>query len=100
MIPQSPTPYTPIVYKPPATENELIDSMKEEVDEARRLAEEWELKYKEMQRQMEDLDLGRKLVDDVAGRRMSVNQDGVAMQPMQLQRMISSQSNVQEDYAG
>jgi hypothetical protein len=32
--------------------------MREEVDEARRLAEEWELKYKEMQRQMSDLEGG------------------------------------------
>ena len=32
----------------------------EEVDEARKLAEEWELKYKEMQRQMADLDMARR----------------------------------------
>ena len=32
--------------------------MREEVDEARRLAEEWELKYKEMQRQMSELEGG------------------------------------------
>jgi hypothetical protein len=35
-----------------------IEEMREEVDEARRLAEEWELKYKEMQRQMSDLEGG------------------------------------------
>ena len=94
MTPATPTPFTPIVYKPPATENELIDSMKEEVDEARRLAEEWELKYKEMHRQMEELDMGRKLVEDVAvGRRMSVNQE-----PMQ--RMISTQSSVIDECNG
>ena len=34
--------------------------MQEEVDEARKLAEEWELKYKEMQRQMADLDMARR----------------------------------------
>ena len=33
----------------------------EEVDEARKLAEEWELKYKEMQRQMTDLDMVRRM---------------------------------------
>ena len=32
----------------------------EEVDEARKLAEEWEIKYKEMQRQMADLDMARR----------------------------------------
>ena len=32
----------------------------EEVDEARKLAEEWELKYKETQRQMADLDMARR----------------------------------------
>ena len=30
------------------------------MDEARKLAEEWELKYKEMQRQMADLDMARR----------------------------------------
>ena len=36
----------------------------EEVDEARKLAEEWELKYKEMQRQMTDLDMVRRMSMD------------------------------------
>jgi len=35
---------------------EEIDELKEEAEEARKLAEEWEAKYKEMQRQMEMLD--------------------------------------------
>lgn len=35
---------------------EEIDELKEEAEEARKLAEEWEAKYKEMQRQMESLD--------------------------------------------
>jgi len=35
---------------------EEIDELKEEAEEARRLAEEWEAKYKEMQKQMEMLD--------------------------------------------
>jgi len=35
---------------------EEIDELKEEAEEARKLAEEWEAKYKEMQRQMETLD--------------------------------------------
>ena len=30
------------------------------MDEARKLAEEWELKYKEMHRQMADLDMARR----------------------------------------
>ena len=33
--------------------------MREEVDEARKLAEEWEAKYKEMQRQMSDVENSR-----------------------------------------
>jgi hypothetical protein len=36
----------------PQEENPEIEEMREEVDEARRLAEEWEQKYKEMQRQV------------------------------------------------
>merc|ERR1719445_323953 len=36
-----------------------IEEMREEVDEARKLAEEWEAKYKEMQRQMSDLEGSR-----------------------------------------
>ena len=36
-----------------------IEEMREEVDEARKLAEEWEAKYKEMQRQMSDLESSR-----------------------------------------
>ena len=36
-----------------------IEEMREEVDEARKLAEEWETKYKEMQRQMSDLEGSR-----------------------------------------
>ena len=35
---------------------EEIDELKEEAEEAKKLAEEWEAKYKEMQRQMEMLD--------------------------------------------
>jgi len=35
---------------------EEIDELKEEAEEAKKLAEEWELKYKEMQKQMEMLD--------------------------------------------
>ena len=35
---------------------EEIQEMREEVDEARRLAEEWENKYKDMQRQMSELE--------------------------------------------
>ena len=38
--------------------NFRLSTVQEEVDEARKLAEEWELKYKEMQRQMEMLDGG------------------------------------------
>ena len=37
---------------------EEIDELKEEAEEAKKLAEEWEAKYKEMQRQMEMLDGG------------------------------------------
>jgi hypothetical protein len=42
-------------------EDELaeIEEMREEVDEARKLAEEWEAKYKDMQRQMSDLETSR-----------------------------------------
>jgi len=36
-----------------------IDEMREEVDEARKLAEEWETKYKDMQRQMSELESSR-----------------------------------------
>ena len=36
---------------------EEIDELKEEAEEAKKLAEEWEAKYKEMQRQMEMLDV-------------------------------------------
>lgn len=36
-----------------------IEEMREEVDEARKLAEEWESKYKEMQRQMSELETSR-----------------------------------------
>ena len=35
-----------------------MEELKEEVDEARKLAEEWEAKYKEMQRQMSLLEEG------------------------------------------
>ena len=37
---------------------EEMEELKEEVDEARKLAEEWEAKYKEMQRQMSLLEEG------------------------------------------
>ena len=37
---------------------EEIDELKEEAEEAKKLAEEWEAKYKDMQRQMEMLDGG------------------------------------------
>lgn len=36
-----------------------LEDMREEVDEARKLAEEWESKYKEMQRQMSELETTR-----------------------------------------
>merc|ERR1711974_424670 len=45
----------------PVKSEEVIEEMeelKEEVDEARKLAEEWEAKYKEMQRQMSLLEEG------------------------------------------
>ena len=69
-----------------------IEEMREEVDEARRLAEEWELKYKEMQRQMSDL-------EGFSGKKMST----AGIEPatvtsssanVGLQRMISSTSDV------
>ena len=69
-----------------------IEEMREEVDEARRLAEEWELKYKEMQRQMSDL-------EGFSGKKMSTA--GIEPATMTsssanvgLQRMISSTSDV------
>jgi len=37
---------------------EEMEELKEEVDEARKLAEEWELKYKEMQHQLQELEGG------------------------------------------
>ena len=37
---------------------EEMEELKEEVDEARKLAEEWELKYKEMQHQLQELESG------------------------------------------
>ena len=40
---------------------EEIDELKEEAEEAKKLAEEWEIKYKEMQRQMTDLDMVRRM---------------------------------------
>ena len=48
------------MFVQPAAAEDLadIEEMREEVDEARRLAEEWELKYKEMQRQMSELEGG------------------------------------------
>merc|ERR1712055_787627 len=45
----------------PVKSEEVIEEMeelKDEVDEARKLAEEWEAKYKEMQRQMSLLEEG------------------------------------------
>ena len=36
-----------------------LDEMRDEVDEARELAAEWEAKYKEMQRQMSDVESSR-----------------------------------------
>merc|ERR1712212_6313 len=42
----------------PVKSEEGIEELKEEVDEARKLAEEWEAKYKEMQRQMSLLEEG------------------------------------------
>ncbi len=56
---QSAYPPEPINYVVPNTETELIESMKEEVEEARKLAEDWEARYKEMQRQMAVLDVAR-----------------------------------------
>ena len=38
---------------------EEIEEMREEVDEARKLAEEWESRYKDMQRQMSELETSR-----------------------------------------
>lgn len=45
---------------------EELEELKDEVDEARKLAEEWEIKYKEMQRQMEDLE-GKGKKHSIAG---------------------------------
>jgi chromosome segregation ATPase len=47
-----------VVPAEPKTEEviEEMEELKEEVDEARKLAEEWEAKYKEMQRQMAELE--------------------------------------------
>ena len=81
----------------PNTETELIESMKEEVEEARKLAEDWEARYKEMQRQMVDLDLvGRGPVSAAStagapeqGRRTSAAE---AHSPHLLQRMASTAS--------
>ena len=82
----------PVVYVPPATENELIESMKEEVDEARKLAEEWEQRYKDMQRQMVDIDgpTGRKTSGYDDGRRLSINNDPSLASGRNLHRMTSS----------
>ncbi|XP_059091997.1 glutamic acid-rich protein-like isoform X3 [Tigriopus californicus] len=76
----------------PAFEDEVIETMKEEVDEARKLAEEWEMKYKEMQRQMAEMDNGRRGGADLdMGRRTSVS--GAADPSSAYQRMSSTNSN-------
>merc|ERR1719351_35503 len=58
--PAPPQPETSQTPEVPVEALETIELMQEEVDEARKLAEEWELKYKEMQRQMADLDMARR----------------------------------------
>ena len=40
-------------------EEPIVEVMREEVDEALKLAEEWEHKYKEMQRQMSEIETGQ-----------------------------------------
>jgi len=57
--------------------------MREEVDEARKLAEEWEAKYKEMQRQMSDVENSRYrihslIIDKVPKKATSEFEDGDA----------------------
>lgn len=58
-----------------------IDEMREEVDEARKLAEEWEAKYKEMQRQMSDLESSRykrthsMIIDQPMQKKSSINSE-------------------------
>ena len=66
---------------------EEIDELKEEAEEAKRLAEEWEAKYKEMQRQMEMCDGG-----------MFSKKTSTADRPS-LQRMQSTNSDGAEDLA-
>ena len=81
----SPVPMTTVAPE----QQEIIESMKEEVDEARKLAEEWEVKYKEMQRQMADLDMVRRTDVAVDGKRVSVTASDM---PPSLQRMVSTAS--------
>ena len=57
MVPPEPAPH-PVNIAREISEEPVIEVMREEVDEARKLAEEWEHKYKEMQRQMSDLETG------------------------------------------
>ncbi len=85
----------PLTYVVPNTEQELIDSMQEEVEEARRLAEDWEAKYKDMQRQMCELDSGRQL----DGRRVSTS-EGPGLQRMMSEDISEQQSVVEDDEEG
>jgi len=70
------------VENAPAEVIEEMEELKEEVDEARKLAEEWEIKYKEMQRQLEEVEGGVHL-----GKKTSVSERPT------LQRGISTASS-------
>lgn len=58
---------TPIPPELPEEAMIEIEELKEEAEEARKIAEEWEIKYKEMQRQLEDLDELKKLAPELNG---------------------------------
>jgi len=65
---------------------EEIDELKEEADEARKLAEEWEAKYKEMQKQME-------LLDGSGGGMYGKKNSTAGIERPSFQRMLSTASS-------
>ncbi len=99
----SPGPPSSLTPAPPPAEEEeeqleTIEDLQEEVDEARKLAEEWELKYKELQRNMAELDMARRTAGPAGaevivagGKRMSV-----VDLPPGLERMASTTSSIMD----
>jgi len=82
--------------------NDEIEELKEEADQARRLAEEWEIKYKEMHRQMEDLETGPRndnILDQTSSEQNKTKSEGTEenwIQKRELQQLQTKIRNIRD----